>query len=131
LSGINGTAYGPYIYSGTALSFTNAGGSALQPNRNVVLSGSAHVAFPTSGTIRLLISVGDMAGSTGYWTGSFTTRPVCSELQCCDPISLQLGSQAPQLYTGTVISFTGGWNPQLVWTPGQTTGYLYCGTTGA
>jgi len=46
LSGINGTSYGPYVFSGNMLSLSGLSSDALQPNWMVEVSN--HVDFPAS-----------------------------------------------------------------------------------
>ncbi|HCY21377.1 TPA: hypothetical protein DIC40_06070 [Patescibacteria group bacterium] len=46
LSGINGTSYGPYVFSGNMLNLSGLSSTALQPNWFVEIPN--HVDFPAS-----------------------------------------------------------------------------------
>lgn len=128
LQGINGTTYWPTIFSWTQLNLSGVAGQANFPDQYINITN--HADFPTSGTIQVSVYALDMAGNVDTIADySFTTRPACSEFQCCNPISIQTGSNNPFTYVWSSLTISGGINPYFswsVWTWG--TGYLYCGT---
>ncbi|MCF7835360.1 hypothetical protein K9M48_04960 [Candidatus Gracilibacteria bacterium] len=127
LSGINGTDYGPYIFSGNDLNLTGVPGSANQPDYYINITN--HVDFPASGTIKVSVYAEDMENNVDSINDyTFTTRPDCSELQCCDYIYTQIGTGTPILYpyTDLYVSYASGLIPSFT---GFITGYLDCQET--
>lgn len=124
LSGINGTSYGPYVFSGNMLSFSGLSSNALQPNWIVEVSN--HVDFPASWTIRVSVAVRDMAEN--QWTisdYSFVTRQSCSQLWCCDDKYIQY-KNISSLFTRNTVIVEGGLDPVFyLWSGGVW--YLDCG----
>ena len=111
LSGINGTAYGPYTFTGTSLNLSWLAGSALQPD--YAISISSHVAFPSSWTIQVNVYATDMAGNIDTINDyTFTTRPSCQDLWCC-ALYIQTGNNTPFLYNKTGLSISGWINPSF------------------
>jgi hypothetical protein len=45
---------------------------------------------------------------------SFTTKPSCTDLGCCQDVYLQRRSDLPFLYSGFVLNISGGINPSFV-----------------
>ena len=119
LSGTNGTAYGPYTFTGTSLNLSWLVGSALQPDYAISISN--HIAFPSSGTIHVSVYALDMADNTDNISDyTFNTKPSCLDLGCCDSLYLQTGVNPPILYSGSILSVSGGNNPT----------FTYSGNTG-
>ncbi len=109
LSGINGTSYGPYVFSGNMLNLSGLSSNALQPNWMVEVSN--HVDFPASWTIRVNVRVRDMAGN--QWTISdynFVTRASCSQLWCCDDRYIQY-KNISSLFARNMLTVQGGLDP--------------------
>ena len=126
LSGINGTSYGPYVFSGNMLNLSGLSSTALQPNWFVEIPN--HVDFPASWTIRVRVSVRDMQWN--QWTisdYSFVTRPSCSQLWCCDDKYVQYKTNSV-LFMRNILTIQGGLNPVLSLSP-QGTWYLDCWLT--
>ena len=83
LSGVNWTSYGPYVFSGNLLSLSGISSTALQPNWMVEVSD--HQAFPWSWIILVRVDVRDMEWNLDTISDySFSVRPSCSQLWCCD-----------------------------------------------
>lgn len=126
LSGINGTSYGPYVFSGNMLNLSGISSNALQPNWMVEVSN--HVDFPASWTIRVSVRVRDMVGN--QWTISdynFVTRASCSQLGCCDDKYIQY-KNISSLFARNMLTVQGGLNPVFsVSVDG--TWYIDCGLT--
>jgi hypothetical protein len=126
LSGINGTSYGPYVFSGNMLNLSGLSSTALQPNWMVEVSN--HVDFPASWTIRVRVAVRDMVGN--QWTisdYSFVTRQSCSQLGCCDDKYIQY-KNISSLFARNTFTVQGGLNPVFsVSVDG--TWYIDCGLT--
>ena len=124
LSGINGTSYGPYVFSGNMLNLSGLSSNALQPNWMVEVSN--HVDFPASWTILVRVAVRDMAGN--QWTisdYSFVTRQSCSQLGCCDDKYIQY-KNISSLFTRNTVIIEGGLDPVFyLWSDG--TWYIDCG----
>ena len=112
LSGINGTAYGPYTFTGTSLNLSWLAGSALQPD--YAISISSHVAFPSSWTIQVNVYATDMAGNIDTINDyTFTTKPSCQDLWCCGDIYVQTGMNVPFLYTPSALYVSWWLNPSF------------------
>lgn len=126
LSGINGTNYGPYIFSGNQLSLTELTSTALQPNWMIEIPN--HIDFPWSWTIRVSVAVRDMVGN--QWTisdYSFVTRPNCSQLWCCADKYISYKNNF-SLFARNTLTVQGGLNPIFsLWVDG--TWYLDCWLT--
>lgn len=128
LSGINGTAYWPYQFSGTDLNLSGVTGIANEPDWYIDINN--HLDFPTSWTIRVSVYAEDMEWTVDTISDySFSTRPDCSEFQCCNPILLQTWSVAtPFYYTNGTLQIVWWINPYFTGDGVNTTGTLYCGT---
>ncbi|AHB41525.1 hypothetical protein P148_SR1C00001G0735 [candidate division SR1 bacterium RAAC1_SR1_1] len=128
LSGVFGTTYGPFQFSGSDLNLSGVTGIANQPDWYINITN--HIDFPTSGTIRVSIYAEDMEGTVDTISDYiFSTRPDCSEFQCCNPILLQTGATAtPFYYINGSLQILGGINPYFTGDLTNTTGTLYCGT---
>ncbi len=127
LSGVNGTDYGPYTFSGTSLNLSGIIGSALQPDYSITIDN--HVDFPTSWTIHVHVYALDMAGTTDAINDyTFTTKPSCLDLGCCDALYIQTWTNLPFLYTPSFLTVSGWFNPSF--TIYGLTGVLDCGTAG-
>ncbi|MDD3262873.1 MAG: hypothetical protein PHR61_03420 [Candidatus Absconditabacteria bacterium] len=126
LSGINGTNYGPYQFSGSDLNLSGIVGIANQPDWYIDINN--HVDFSTSGTIRVSVYAEDMEGNVDTISDyNFFTRPDCSEFQCCNPIDIDVkGIITPYVLSNLYVS--GGINAYLTGEDLTQTGYLYCGT---
>lgn len=112
LSGIAGTSYGPYVFSGSALHLSGVWGTANQPN--YYLSISDHAPFPYSWTILVQVYAQDMAGTTDVIADySFSTRPPCNTLGCCNQVSIQTWTSPAFLFTWTILSISGWINPSF------------------
>lgn len=124
LSGINGTSYGPYVFSGNMLNLSGLSSDALQPNWLVEVSN--HVDFPASWTIGVSVSVRDMVGNQWNISDySFITRASCSQLWCCDDKYIQY-KNISSLFARNTLIVQGGLNPIFsVSTEG--TWYIDCG----
>ncbi len=131
VQGINGTSYGPYTFSWSALNLNPVAGQANYPDQYVNITN--HLDFPTSGMFQVSVVAYDMGGTIDTIADyTFTTRPSCSEFQCCNPISLQLWSGTSFSYTGLTLNIFGWINPYFSWSVGTWgTGYIYCGTENA
>lgn len=109
LSGINGTSYGPYVFSGNMLNLSGLSSTALQPNWMINISG--HSDFPWSWTIRVSVVVRDMVGNLWNISDySFVTRPSCSQLWCCDDKYIQY-KNISSLFARSTLTVQGGLNP--------------------
>lgn len=82
LSWTNWTNYGPYIFSGIILNLSWVSSDANQPDYYINLTN--HPDFPASWNIRMNIEAEDMAENRLSQNYNFSTRPSCSELQCCE-----------------------------------------------
>ena len=124
LSGINGTAYGPFVFSGNDLNLSGVVWTALQPNYFITIN---HTTFPSSWTIHVSVYAEDMVGNIDTISDySFRTKPSCSDYGCFHDIYIQTGNTIPFLYPNTTLSISWGINPYF-------TGYgntwtIYCGT---
>jgi hypothetical protein len=56
---------------------------------------------------------------------SFTTRPSCADLGCCNNIYVQTRNNSPFLYNNFVLNISGGINPSFIIT--GSTGTVDCG----
>lgn len=128
LSWINLTDYWPYLFSGNDLNLSWVLWVANQPDYYINITN--HPDFPTSWTIRVSVYAQDMENNIDTISDyTFTTRPDCWELQCCDYIYTQIWNQTPVFYpyadlyvnysSWFVPTFTGWLN---AW-------YLDCGET--
>ena len=128
LSWINWTNYWPYVFSGSNLNLSWVASAALQPDYNINISG--HVAFPTSWTIRVIVYAEDMENNVDTISDySFSTRPACSVLQCCDNIYIQIWTWTPVLYSyaDLYVNYASWFMPTFSWT--NSTWYLDCRET--
>ncbi len=126
LSGINWTLYWPFQFSGSNLNLSGVTGIANQPDWYINVTN--HENFPTSWTIRVSVYAQDMEGTVDTISDySFTTRPDCSEFQCCDPIAIDLKWViSSYINPGLIVSW---WiNPYFTGDENNITGTLYCGT---
>lgn len=83
LSWINWTQYWPYIFSGVDLNLSWLQSNANQPNYHININD--HPDFPASWNIKVTVYAQDMEGNIDEISDySFSTRPSCGELQCCD-----------------------------------------------
>ncbi len=83
LSGISGTDYWPFVFSGNLLNFSWINGQANLPDQMIEIRD--HKDFPASWTIRVSVDVQDMEWNP--WNISdyfFEIRPSCSVLWCGD-----------------------------------------------
>lgn len=97
LSWINWTNYWPYIFSGISLNLSWATSIALSPDYYINITN--HLDFPASWTIRVIVEAKDFANNNDEISDySFSTRPSCTELQCCENIYVQVGTGTPVLY---------------------------------
>lgn len=98
LEWINWTTYWPYIFTGSDLNLSWVSSSANQPN--YYISVTNHIDFPTSWTIRVRVDAEDMENNPDTILDyTFTTRPSCSELQCCDDIYTQIWNWTSTIYS--------------------------------
>lgn len=127
LSGINGTAYWPFQFSGVDLNLSGVSGIANQPDRYLTISN--HIDFPTSWTIRVNVYAEDMEWTVDNISDySFDTRPDCSEFQCCSPILLKTWSNLPEYYNNSILQIAWWVDASFVIDGTNTTWTLYCGT---
>lgn len=125
LSWINGTTYGPYLFSGTDLNLSWVTSTANQPNYFLTIAN--HVNFPSSGTIIVSVYAEDMEGNVDTISDySFKTKPSCTDYGCFHDVYLQTGITLPFLYSNFTLTISGGINPSF--TSNGDTGTLYCGT---
>ena len=111
LSGINGTPYGPYIFTWTSLNLSWVQGTANQPDYYISISN--HVVFPSSWTILVSVYAQDMAGNTDNINDyTFTTKPSCQDLWCCT-LYIQTGNNTPFLYNKTGLYISWWVNPSF------------------
>ena len=59
-------------------------------------------------------------------TYSFTTKPSCVDLGCCQNVSLQTGNNPSFIYNGFTLNISGGLNPTFTFN--GNTGTINCGT---
>ncbi len=121
----SGQTWWPYIYSGSDLHFSGVVGQANYPDQYISISN--HPLFPASSTVTVRIDAWDMqwnADTIADYT--FTTRPSCSELQCCDDKLLQTNNTIHTLFISDLFISWGN-NPYFSYTPGDYTGYVNCG----
>ncbi len=124
LSGINGTTYGPFIFSGSDLNLSGIAWTALQPDYSITIN---HSNFPSSWTIQVSVYAEDMIGNIDTISDySFRTKPSCSDYGCFHDIYIQTGITIPFLYPNTTISISWWINPYF--TGYGNTGTIYCGT---
>jgi len=82
LSWINWTNYWPYIFSWSNLNLSWIASTANQPNYSISIN---HSDFPASWNIRVSVYAEDMENNIDTISDySFSTRPSCTELQCCE-----------------------------------------------
>ena len=107
------TTYGPYIFSGNDLNMVGVPGNANEPDYQITISG--HLAFPSSWTIQVSIDVQDLAGNQDQIPSySFTTRPSCGDLGCCNNIYVQTWTNIPFLYNPFTLTISGGISPSFI-----------------
>ena len=127
LSGVNWTNYWPYVFSGTDLNLSGVQWAANQPDYYINISN--HEMFPTSGTINVSVYAKDMEWNVDTISDyTFTTRPNCSEFQCCDPVLLDLGDGDPTYYTNTWLVISGWVNPTFTGDEQNITWVIDCNT---
>ncbi len=123
---INDTEYWPFVFSGSDLNLSGVNGIANGPDYFVKITNNEN--FPTSGAIRVSVSVEDFAWNV--WNISdytFYTRPDCSEFQCCDPVLFDINWN--QFYYPNPILNVFDWiNVNLDVDDDNITGVLYCNT---
>ncbi|MCF7834684.1 hypothetical protein K9M48_01325 [Candidatus Gracilibacteria bacterium] len=125
LSGINGTNYGPYIFSGSDLNLSGVAGSANQPDYYINITN--HIDFPASGTIKVSVYAEDMENNVDNINDyTFTTRPNCGELQCCDVTIITRDDQIDYNQDTIYIS---GRNSPIFYTGVDGSGYIDCNST--
>ena len=108
LSWVNWTDYWPYVFSGADLNLSGVQWEADQPDYYINILN--HEKFPTSGTIKVEVYAKDMEWTVDTIDDySFSTRPDCTEFQCCDPVLLDFGGRDTTYYYNTwlIISW---WN---------------------
>lgn len=119
------TSYGPYIFSGSDLNLSGVRWDGTTPDQYITITN--HPAFPYSSTILVIVQATDMAGTPDQINDyTFSTRPSCEDLWCCNMVSLQTGTNPPFVYSGTILSISGGINAHF--SGNGNTGFLYCGT---
>ena len=127
LSGVNWTDYWPYLFSGSDLNLSGVQWNANQPDYYINISN--HEIFPTSGTIKVSVYAKDMEWNGGTISNYiFTTRPNCSEFQCCDPVLLDLWSGNTTYYTNTWLIISGWVNPTFSGDEQNITWVIDCNT---
>jgi hypothetical protein len=128
LSGVFWTSYWPFQFSGSDLNLSGVTGIANQPDWYINITN--HTDFPTSWTIRVSVYAEDMEGTVDTISDyNFSTRPDCSEFQCCNPILLQTGvSATPFYYINGSLQIEWWINPYFTGDINNITGTLYCGT---
>lgn len=110
VSGINWTSYWPYVFSGSDLNLSGVQWEANEPDYYINITN--HEKFPTSGTIKVVVYAKDMEWTVDIIDDySFSTRPDCTEIQCCDPILLDLWSWNTVYYANTWLIISGWDNP--------------------
>jgi len=124
LSGINGTHYGPYTFTGNDLNLSGVWWVALQPDYYITIN--SHPEFPSSWTIRVSVYAEDMAGNEDTINDyQFRTKPSCADYGCFHNVYLQYGDDTPFLYDNFSLSVLWGIDPSF--TINGDTGTLYCG----
>lgn len=124
ISGVNGTAYGPFVFSGSDLNLSGVPWTALQPDYYITIN---HTPFPSSWTIHVSVYAEDMVGNVDTISDySFRTKPSCSDYGCFHDVYIQTGNTLPFIAPTSTLSISGGINPYF-------TGYgntwtIYCGT---
>lgn len=125
LSWVYGTDYWPYVFSWDSLNLSWIQWSANQPDYYINISN--HVDFPTSWKINVSVYVKDMEWNVDSISDyTFSTRPNCSEFQCCDPVLLDLWDGNPTYYTNTWL-IVSGWN-NIDFSIDGDTWTIYCNT---
>lgn len=113
LQGIWWTEYGPYTFSWNALSFSWIRGSANQPDYYVTVAN--HIPFPTSWTIQVSVYAQDMEGNIDTIDDyTFSTKPSCIDLGCCEQNYLQTGTNSPVPYNGNILNISWWIDPSFV-----------------
>ncbi len=126
LSGVNGTNYGPYIFTGNSLHLSGVAGDALLPDYYITITWEAP--FPTSWHIQVSWYAKDMEGSSGSGSYIFHTAPSCADYGCCNTVYIQTGwSTLPFLYNWFILNITWWFNTSFTWTIGDYTWYIDCG----
>jgi len=106
------TTYGPYIFSGNDLNLSWVTSNANQPDYSLTLSN--HIPFPSSWTIQVSVYAEDMEGNIDTINDySFTTRPSCVDLGCCNEIYVQTW-YTPFIYNAFTLTISGWINPTFV-----------------
>ena len=119
------TNYGPYVFSWTSLHLSWVVGVANQPD--YFISISSHPSFPSSWTIKVIVYAEDMEWTPDTISDyTFSTKPSCFDLGCCDPMHIQTGTYAPFLYSWFSLTISGGINPTFTFS--GATGTINCGT---
>lgn len=108
-----GTSYGPYIFSWNDLNLSWVASNANQPN--YYLSITNHVVFPSSWIIQISVYAEDMEGNIDTINDySFTTRPSCADLWCCNEVYIQTWIFSPFIYNEFILNISGGIQPSFV-----------------
>lgn len=122
LSWINWTNYGPYIFSGNSLNLSWVASTANEPNYYININN--HIDFPTSWTIKVIVDAKDMENNNDTILDySFSTRPACGELQCCDVTIITKSEQIQYSKDKIYISW---WNSPIFYTWLDGSGYVNC-----
>lgn len=122
LSWINWTNYWPYIFTGNSLNLSWLVSTANQPNYNINIIN--HPNFPASWTIKISVEVRDMENNLDTIDDySFSTRPDCSALQCCDVTIITRSQQIPYDKIRLYISWR---NSPIFYTWTNWSGYVNC-----
>ena len=107
---LSGSNYWPYIFSGTDLNLSGVQGTANHPD--YYLSLINHPPFASSGTIQVIIDAQDMVGNVDNISNyTFSTKPSCTDLWCCQDIYIQTGNNLPLFYNGFTLHISWGVNP--------------------
>ena len=110
VGGINWTTYWPYIFSWSDLNLSWVQWNANTPDYYISILN--HKDFPTSGTIEVKVYAEDMVWNVDKIDDySFSTRPNCTEFQCCEPVLLNLWDTGATYYSNTWLVISGWNNP--------------------
>lgn len=125
LSWINWTNYWPYIFSWNSLNLSWVIWTANQPDYYINITN--HSAFPASWTIKVSIYAEDMENNIDTIADySFSTRPSCGELQCCD-VTIITRNEEIDFNQNTI--YISGWNQSIFYTWSDWSWYVDCNTT--
>ena len=128
LSGVFWTSYWPFEFSGSDLNLSGVAGIANELDWYINITNNND--FPTSWTIGVSVYAEDMEWTVDNISDYiFSTRPDCSEFQCCNPILLQTWASAtPFYYVNWSLQIEWWINPYFVVDWSNYTGTLYCWT---